>query len=571
MARRYIIAVSVFLALGIVLLLIGFSKDDATGEAFSPSAAYTDKGKGTEERQWVGDRKSMPPGVYTVKTDETIKITMRDGIKLEGRLLLPQGLVGPYATIVQLNGYGNGKAGGPSEEPLMNLAERGYAVLHVSMRGTGASEGEIGLYESYAADGYDVIEWAASQQWSSGEVATVGASLQGITQWLAAKELPPSLKAISPVIACADCYEFLWHPGRMEAGTGRIERTEEFLAAKIHRDYDSWWQDRTVAENQLKEIAEAGIAVLVSGGWNDYISPGNVDAYEHIRSAEGSGHLIMSAGGHSRLSAVMPYEFEDYQALWLDHQLNGEQNSVSSSPPVLIYVQGAEQWRYESAWPIPDAQLEELFFSDQKSGSIFSVNDGSLTEQAPRKPLAFTSYGYSPIKGPFLPTLLSASGRSLANQHKYETKTATWTTGRLSAPTEVTGVVKAKFWAEVNAEDADFVLQLTDVAPDGSSKQVAAGYLNASRAESRTEPEPLIPGEINEYTIEFQPTSYVFQKNHRLRLSIAGGAEMQPEQKSPQGPGKNQSPSAVTIYQDQNHPSSLSLPLIGVPAFDTME
>ncbi|HSP22674.1 MAG TPA: CocE/NonD family hydrolase [Planococcus sp. (in: firmicutes)] len=567
MARRYIIAVSALLALGIALLLIGFSKDDmAGGEAFSPSAAYTGKGQGTEERGWVAERKVLPVGAYAVKSDESVEIIMRDGTRLEGQLLLPKELEGPYATIVQLNGYGHGEA-----ETLMNLAERGYAVLHVSMRGAGASEGKSGLYESYAEDGYDVIEWAAAQHWSSGEVATVGASLQGITQWLAAKELPPSLKAISPAIACADCYEFLWHPGGMEAGVGRIRRTEEFLAAKGHRDYDSWWQERTVSEKQLTEIAGDGIAVLVSGGWNDYISPGNVDAYEHIRSAGGSGQLIVSAGGHSHLPAVMPYEFGDYQALWLDHYLKGEPNSIGSMPPVLIYVQGAEQWRYESAWPIPDTQFEELFFSDQKSGSIFSVNDGSLTEEAQRKPIAFTSYSYSPLKGPFLPVLLSASGRSLANQHKAETKTATWTSGRLSAPTEVTGVMKAQFWAEVNAEDADFVLQLSDVSPDGTSKQVAAGYLNASRAKSRAEPGLLIPGEINEYTIELQPTSYVFQKNHRLRLSIAGGAEMQPGQKSPQGPGKNQRPSAVTIYQDKSHPSSLLLPLIGVPSFDTLE
>lgn len=49
------------------------------------------------------------------------------------------------------------------EPELAHLAEFGYAGLTVSMRGTGESEGNAGLYNLHARDGYDAIEWMATQ------------------------------------------------------------------------------------------------------------------------------------------------------------------------------------------------------------------------------------------------------------------------------------------------------------------------------------------------------------------------------------------------------------------------
>ncbi|WP_187119785.1 CocE/NonD family hydrolase C-terminal non-catalytic domain-containing protein [Numidum massiliense] len=91
-------------------------------------------------------------------------------------------------------------------------------------------------------------------------------------------------------------------------------------------------------------------------------------------------------------------------------------------------------------------------------------------------------------------------------------------------------------WAETNAADIDFVVQVSDVAPDGTSTAVTAGYLNAQRSKSRSTPEPITPGKIEPYQIDILPTSYVFKKGHRIRLSIAGGTKAHQGQGSPQGP-----------------------------------
>ncbi|MGK7376288.1 CocE/NonD family hydrolase [Planococcus sp. 1R117A] len=562
---------NMLLSTGLVLSMIssGFSPSVYSEKNTWKQDESSVKGLGTENRSWVNDKETLNSARYAVEVRENVEVEVRDGTVIRGRLLLPKGLSKALSTIVQLNGYGHGTFGNSSERKLIDFAERGYAVLHVSMRGAGTSAGEAGLYNFYGKDGYDVIEWAADQPWSNGNVGTTGLSLRGISQWLAAKELPPSLKAISPVIACANCYDTLWHPGGMESGPGRKARGSEYEAAKEHHNFDEWWQERSVSAKQLEAIADSGVAALISGGWNDYISPGNIKAFELYSAAGGISKLIVSQGAHSYLSGVMPYEFDDYETLWFDRYLKGEDNGVQERDPVLIYVQGANQWRYETSWPLADTNYVDLFFSDERSESVNSINDGSFTAKASNKKSSSTTYSYSPEEGPFLPSLLNSAGRLPVDLLPYEEETVTWTTGTLNVPTEVTGNMSATFWAEVDAEDADFIVQVSDVAQDGTSKQVATGYLNSSREKSKTTPMPLMPNEVKEFTVEILPTSYVFKKGHRIRLSIAGGEKATEGQPRPQGPGLNPIASTVKIYQDAEHPSSFRLPLIGVSGLMT--
>ncbi|WP_202078796.1 CocE/NonD family hydrolase [Caldalkalibacillus salinus] len=521
-------------------------------------------GYGTEDRQWVLTQQTPKSKTgYPVKVTEEVSIPMRDGVILKGRLFLPEYKRGPFPTIVQLNGYGHDRTDvADREHMLYNLVERGYAALHVSLRGVGSSEGESNLFNQYGQDGYDVIEWAAAQPWSDGHVGTVGISLLGISQWLAAKELPPSLKAISPIAACADCYSYLWYPGGMLPGPGREGRTEYSFALE-HRNLDEWWRERTVLEKDIQAMTDQGIAPLVSGGWNDYITPGNIRAFKQIRATGGEGKLIIGPQAHRYLTNVQPYDFEIYQTLWFDHHLKGVDNGIDQEDRVLIYVQGPDRWRFEKDWPIPDANDVELYLTDSKSGSIESINDGSLQPELPAQKNVSDQYTYDPDLGPFLPALLSSSRRLDIDQSSYEAQTLTWTTDPLAVSTEVTGSIKLQFWASANVEDTDFVVQVTDVAPDGTSRQVTTGYLNASRAESVSDPTPLEPGQAQQYTMEILPTSYVFQAGHRIRLSLAGGAKPLDNQRYAQGPGLHPTPAEVEIHQGIDYPSSVVFPVIG--------
>ncbi len=83
----------------------------------------------------------------------------------------------------------------------VNAAFSGYAVVLQDTRGRFTSDGEYHL--SYlrnleGLDGYDSVEWIASQPWCDGNVGMCGLSYLALTQWTAAVENPPHLRAIVP-------------------------------------------------------------------------------------------------------------------------------------------------------------------------------------------------------------------------------------------------------------------------------------------------------------------------------------------------------------------------------------
>ena len=72
-------------------------------------------------------------------------------------------------------------------------------MLIVSFRGRFGSGGEANEWETEGwglhPDGYDTVEWAAAQPWSTGDVGTYGISADGQWQLTTAATAPPHLKA----------------------------------------------------------------------------------------------------------------------------------------------------------------------------------------------------------------------------------------------------------------------------------------------------------------------------------------------------------------------------------------
>jgi putative CocE/NonD family hydrolase len=336
----------------------------------------------------------------------------------------------------------------------------------------------------------------------------------------------------------------------------------ETNAVAAHRDFDDFWAQRTVMAPAVKRIGASGLAIMVSGGWNDYISPANIRAFEQL-PASTPRKLLVGPDGHGiQVQNLQPYSYFEYTALWLDHYLRGIPNGVDKDPAATIYVEGANQWRLEPRWPIPDTKPVTLFLGDRKSGSVGSLNDGSLA--ATKGAGAPVSVNYSPTAGPFLPTLTSSSqGRYKADQRGAEAKVLTWSSAPLSVATEVTGHARIRLWAAVEGRDADFVVLLDDVAPDGTSKQVVVGYRNASHSPSEAKPAAVPQGVARLYDFELLPVSYVFAAGHRMRVAISGGAEAGAGFTDAQGPGKSPFEAKITVFQDKRHASSLELPIIG--------
>ncbi len=98
----------------------------------------------------------------------------------------------------------------------------------------------------------------------------VGASLLGISQWLAAKERPPHLVVVVPDDSPNDTYRYLWYLGGMEPGPGRRARAEvpgvesEYGIAVSHPWFDDFWRQRAMLREDLEALARDGLPALTS-------------------------------------------------------------------------------------------------------------------------------------------------------------------------------------------------------------------------------------------------------------------------------------------------------------------
>ncbi len=128
--------------------------------------------------------------------------------------LLPVTWAPPYPTLIEYSGYATADPAGPTSgiAALANLM--GFAVVDVSMRGTGCSGGAFDFFEPLQAlDGYDVVEVIARQSWVKHDhVGMLGISYGGISQLFTAATQPPSLAAITP-LSVIDSVPATLYPG----------------------------------------------------------------------------------------------------------------------------------------------------------------------------------------------------------------------------------------------------------------------------------------------------------------------------------------------------------------------
>ena len=169
-------------------------------------------------------------------------LTTRDGTKLAIDVHLPKptlasALLGgsgvpenasvvnvtkPYPTVIEYAGYGYANPSGPVNgiAQLANLL--GFAVVDVSMRGTGCSGGAYDYFEpNQGLDGYDVVQTIAHQPWVlDHKVGMLGISYGGISQLFTAEDNPPALEAIAPLSPIDSTITTLYPGGDLNTGFG---------------------------------------------------------------------------------------------------------------------------------------------------------------------------------------------------------------------------------------------------------------------------------------------------------------------------------------------------------------
>lgn len=200
-----------------------------------------------EERMqlWQRNRFAPPPAPDAKPTvpNIVVKMPMRDGIGLYTEIFLPffDNASKSYPVILLRSPYPFTLPSLNDRRPLIRYLERGYAIVFQIIRGLGDSEGVYRFFRNDLNDGYDCIEWIATQRWCNGRVGMEGSSYLGGTQLLAARTKPRALKCIIPsafVGNFTQCYPFSygvpskgpylqWHqlldvdsPDKLEVGYG---------------------------------------------------------------------------------------------------------------------------------------------------------------------------------------------------------------------------------------------------------------------------------------------------------------------------------------------------------------
>jgi hypothetical protein len=129
-----------------------------------------------------------------------------------------------------------------------------------------------------------------------------------------------------------------------------------------------------------------------------------------------------------------------------------------------------------------------------------------------------------------------------------------YSTPPLTEDLELAGVPVAVLFVASSADVAYFHVKLCDIAPDGTSKWVIDGGLNATHRNSHSQPEPIVPGQVYELKFDLKHVAYRFEAGHRMRVCVAC-ADFQNAWPT----SKN---AVNTIYRNRAFPSQVILPIV---------
>ncbi|MBV9712474.1 MAG: CocE/NonD family hydrolase [Ktedonobacteraceae bacterium] len=153
-----------------------------------------------------------------VTIDFDVPARMRDGVVLRANVYRPVG-EGKWPVLLTRLPYGKDLPLGTAAMDPVQVARRGYVVVVQDTRGRFSSEGEWDPMRREILDGEDSVAWAAQLPYSTGNVGMYGISYFGFTQWAAAIQRPPALKAMIPVMTWNDpLNSVLFRNGALELG-----------------------------------------------------------------------------------------------------------------------------------------------------------------------------------------------------------------------------------------------------------------------------------------------------------------------------------------------------------------
>jgi len=546
---------------------------------------------------------------------KTIKIPMRDEIRLSTDIYFPEGDKSKYPVILVRTPYKKEM----EEFKGTYFSQRGYIVAIQDVRGRFGSEGEWEPFVNEADDGYDTVEWLAEQEWCDGKVGMIGASYVGWVQFWAAAQKPPHLTTIIPNVVPPDPfynipYEYgsffitgsiVWAEIVETEATADLtgmamsrisdRKYEDILNSlpvididkKIfgkespywrkwikHNVNDSYW-DRA---NYLEKLKDLDIPVFLQSGWFDNDGIGSKLAYAELKKSKNKNiKLILGPWGHTdqATSIVRGHEVGeealiDLQTLylrWFDYWLKGIENGIVDEPLVQLYVLNSKKWLKADTYPLPQTEFTKFYFNSSEGANTLN-GDGKLQREIPRGDRKYDQYIYDPGDPTPAPTF-----RFRMNGRKgYDKITGSrrdiliYQTDPLAEPLTIAGPVSAVLYASSSVVDTDWFAEVRCVTSDGDIIPLARGTIRARFRKSTKNPQLLEKNKIYEYTIDLWQTGITFQKGSRIRIEITS-AFFPIFSRNLNTGGHNEIETAYIkanqkIYHSKEFPSHLLLPVV---------
>jgi hypothetical protein len=175
---------------GALLILLAGSATAQPGAGMTPEA---------KARRWAIEKELDSLAIIERK----LLLPMRDGIRLATDVYRPKDTSRKYPVIFSRTPYNfnywDVRNGVPADmSAALTAIKRGYAYVVQNERGHFFSEGNYDILGPPTTDGYNAIQWMATQPWSNGKVGLIGCSSTAEWQMAVAALSPPGLGAIIP-------------------------------------------------------------------------------------------------------------------------------------------------------------------------------------------------------------------------------------------------------------------------------------------------------------------------------------------------------------------------------------
>lgn len=482
-----------------------------------------------------------------------------------------------------------------------DLVPFGYAFAVVELRGCGVSYGVNDSFGSleHCKDLISASEWIAAQNWCSGKIGMLGCSNRAYIQLCASALNPEKITALTPVVAVSDFYYQNYPNGVSAIPNIRLPRPdhklskEEFLETEVPVDedtdgsmaYDAYstchyennkiFFETLFIEDMNRDSQhpdynndKTNMSLPPYGKLDNFFNNYPVEQHQYIGELESGtlgqlAHFIDFGGtvfmgpwthfgtmvGQSNLSNGNINLLEAYLR-WYDYILKGIDNGFDNAPAVTYYMFNTEpdiEWRFSESWPPENEARTKLYLSSSASGTVASVNDGTLSLNKPNED---SSVKYQ-VRDDIC-VFKDENGSSLYNrselfwegnmEEEVDKKGLTFTSAPLFPIylNEMAGCVSVDIWLSCTSKDIDLVVYLEEVLPNGTSHYIKDGVMRASHRTSGSNPawekmgatwhtsmsedvdKCLKEGLNNPTHIQFaiDPIAYHFSPNSRIRFTV---------------------------------------------------